>query len=152
MATKFNMKDPNPGAWFKFDEDDPGSGRIRIRSLNIHQRNEIRKQCCKPKVDYHKGARFTYDDINEDLFSRLLWDYCLAEWTGLEDDDGDPIPCNTDTKADLMMKNPNFALFVNDCLEKLNEDDSVAREIEEKNLLPGSKDSGKNQTVKSAGK
>ncbi len=52
MGTKFSLKDPNPGVWFLFDEKDPGSGRICIRTLNPAKGQEIEKLTSKEKWEW----------------------------------------------------------------------------------------------------
>jgi len=151
MATVFSIKDPNPGVWFKFDESDPESGEIRIRAMNNEQRKVLQKACNKKRVEYKHGQRFEVIDSKDDKFSEMLWDYCIVEWNGLEDDEGGPILCGPETKAALMQKNVGFSQFVGKCLEPLSEEeeDRVARI--EKNLSPGPKDSKKSPRAKGAG-
>jgi hypothetical protein len=150
MATVFSIKDPNPGVWFKFDEDDPESGEIKLRAANTAKLDEIDKLSLKRRVEYVKGQRFEVYDKNEDLHSELLWDYVIVEWDKLEDEDQKPIPCNTETKLKLMRENIGFSLFVSNCLNKLKELDKSRVSVLEKNSRPGLKDSGKSQAVKSA--
>ncbi len=111
MATKFSLTDPNPGVWFKFDEDDATSGEIRIRVLNALKREEIQKACVKTKDIYKNGQRYVTSDTNDALFSEMLWDYSIVEWNGLEDDVGNALVCNTETKVKLMRENVGFSLF-----------------------------------------
>jgi len=150
MATIFSIKDPNPGVWFKFDETDPDSGEIRIRAMNNEQRKILQKSCNRSRVEYKHGQRFEVVDVNEDKFSEMLWDYCIVEWNRLESDDGTPLECDVETKAELMQKNVGFAQFVGKCLEILGEqeEDRVARI--QKNLSSGPKGSKKSQTAKGA--
>lgn len=122
MATQFALKDPNPGAWFSFDDEDENAGRIRVRVLNDAQRTEIRKQVDTKRVEYKHGQRFPVVDRNEDLYSRLLWDHAIVEWEGLEDEEGNPIECTTENKVKLMQENIGFALFVGQCMERVIED------------------------------
>lgn len=149
MATIFSVKDPNPGVYFKFDENDPDSGEIRIRAVNAAKRTEIQKKCVKKKIEYKHGQRFEYQDTNDDLFSELLWDYSIMEWNNLEDEEGVKIPCNKEMKLFLMQNNVGFAQFVSQCLEKLNEEEESRVAKLEKNSLTGLKDSSKSQTAKS---
>lgn len=150
MATVFSTKDPNPGVWFKFDENDPESGEIRIRVMNNKSRKLLEKECVKKKVEHNRHGRFAYDEPDEDKFSRMLWDYCIVEWNNLEDDDGNLIVCTTEKKTELMQENVGFASFVGACLEILakEEEDRVARIG--KNSLSGPKGSKKSQAVKGA--
>lgn len=150
MATVFSTKDPNPGVWFVFDEKDPDTGRIRIRSINREQLDEIRKKCVKKKVEYKHGQRFEYVETNEDLHSRMWWDYIIAEWEKLEDDDGTPLECDTDTKVFLMKNNVGFAAFVNQCFEKLNDEEENRVARLKKTSSNGSSESETSQTVESA--
>jgi hypothetical protein len=150
MATKFSLKDPNPGVWFKFDSEDPDSGEIAIRAVNQRKRREIQRQCVKNRVEYKHGQRFEVQDTNDDLFSDLLWDYIIVDWIKLEDEDGKPIVCTTENKLRLMSEDVGFQQFVNACLVKLNEDFEDRVETIEKNSLSGSSVSKKNQTARSA--
>lgn len=148
MATVFSTKDPNPGVWFKFDEDDPNSGEIRIRALNQEKRSEIQKKCNKKKVEYKHGQRFEYTDVKDELFSEMLWDYSIAEWNGLVDDDGTELVCDVETKVNLMQQNVGFAKFVSECLDQLNEDEENRVAIVKKTSLTGSPELKKSPPVK----
>ena len=150
MATKFSVKDPNPGVWFKFDENDPDSGEIRIRVINSSKRQEIQKACNKKRVEYKHGQRFEVQDTNENLFSEMLWDYSIMEWNALEDDDGKPIVCDTEMKVFLMQNNIGFAQFVGRCLEILNEEEESRVATIEKNSLSGLSESKKSRTAQPA--
>lgn len=150
MSTVFSLKDPNPGIWFKFDETDPESGEISIRAVNQAKRKEIHNATVKRKVEYKHGQRFEYQDADDDLFSEMLWDYVIADWTGLEDDDGKPIPCTKENKIFLMMNNVGFATFLGQCMETVNQDIEERMGAAEKNLLRGSKGSRKNRPAKDA--
>ena len=121
MATVFSIKDPNPGAWFKFNDDDPESGEIRVRAVNQTKRAEIQKKCVKHKTEYKNGQRFEYTDTNDEMFSEMLWDYTIVEWNNLEDDDGATLVCDKETKLKLMYENVGFSQFVSNCLSILNE-------------------------------
>jgi len=150
MATKFSLTDPNPGVWFKFDEFDPTSGEIRIRVLNALKREEIQKTCVKTRDIYKNGQRYAASETNDALFSEMLWDYSIVEWTGLEDDVGNPLPCDTETKVKLMRENVGFSLFVSRCLEKLNDEEENRVAKIEKNFSSGSNDLKKSPSVRSA--
>jgi hypothetical protein len=150
MATKFNIKDPNPGVWFKFDDQDPESGSISIRVANDTIIRKIDKACSKTRVEYKNGQRFEVRETNDDLYSEMLWDYVIPDWSGLEDDEGKPLECTTENKLFLMRNNPGFSLFVQKCLEKLKDMQENLTEYLEKNLLPGLNESGKSRAVKPA--
>lgn len=150
MATVFSTKDPNPGAWFTFDETDPESGRIQVRVCNQEKRREIQKKCVKRKVEYKHGQRFEYHDTDDDLHSEMLWDYSIVAWEKLEDDDGKPHVCDTETKMFLMRNNVGFAQFVGQCIEKLNDEEENRVARLKKTSLTESSGSKKSPTVKPA--
>ena len=150
MATKFSLKDPNPGVWFKFNDEDPESGEICIRPVNAEKRAEIQKRTVKRKVEYKHGQRFEYVETDDDKFSEMLWDYVISDWTRLEDDDGKPIQCNTENKLFLMMNNVGFSQFVAVCTEKVNKGIEERFKATEKNSLSGSSDSLRSRPAKSA--
>lgn len=128
MATQFSLKDPNPGIWFSFDENDPDAGRIRIRPLNSDALRTIRKKATKREIEYKGAYRHEYEKTDEDLFSKLVWDYVIVEWERLADDDGAPIQCTAETKSFLMLNNIGFAAFV---AEKREAAEKAAAEIAE---------------------
>ena len=154
MATTFNMSNPNPGFWFKFNPDDPESGEISLRPQNAEQRNKTRKKAVKDRVEYKQGQRFEVQDVDDDLFSELVWDYSIVAWSGLIDDKGIPIECTTENKVFLMRNHIGFARFVAEKLGELSEGYAERLELENKNLSKGSSASGTriSQTAKHAGK
>lgn len=142
MGTKLSMSNPNPGVWFQFDENDPESGEVAIRPLNPAKREEIRKKAVKKRVEYKHGQRFEVEDVNDDLFSELMWDYSITGWNGLVDDDGKPIECTSENKVFLMKNHVGFARFIGDKMEKLAEEYEGRMSVENENLSHGSAGSG----------
>lgn len=142
MGTKLSMTDPNPGIWFKFDDNDPESGEVAIRPLNPAKREEIRKRCVKRRVEYKHGQRFEVDDVNDDLYSELLWDYSITGWNGLVDDDDKEIPCTAENKVYLMKNHVGFARFIGDKMERLAEEYEGRMSVANENLSKGSGGSG----------
>lgn len=154
MATTFNMTDPNPGIWFKFNPDDPNSGEISLRPQNAEQRAKTRKKAIKNRVEYKQDQRFEVQDIDDDLFSELVWDYSIADWFGLVDDKGKVIECTTENKIFLMRNHVGFSRFVAEKLGEITEGYSKRLELENENLSKGSYASGTrtSRTAKSAEK
>lgn len=150
MGTVFNIKEPNPGVWFKFDEDDPESGEIAIRAVNQSKRAEIQRKSVKNRVEYKHGQRFQFTDTDEELFSQLLWTYTIVDWNGLEDEDGKPIPCTDENKLFLMQNNVGFSQFVGTCIEKMNELNEDRVKTVAADLSKGSQGSKKSRHVKDA--
>lgn len=119
---KFNLKDPNPGAWFDLVEGKPEEGRICLRQLNHDAARALEKQTTKRQVEYKKGQRFEYTDSDPDLYTELLWDYCILDWQGIEDEKGKPIPCTRENKVVLMRGSLEFQRMVAEGLDRLSAD------------------------------
>ena len=127
---KFDLKNLNPGAFFPFDE---GEGGVTIRVANAKILEEIDKKCTKKKVEYKRGQRFETIDDDQKLRSELLWDYVIIDWEGVEDIEGNEIPCNKDNKILLMKESVKFSSFIGKCVEKLSDDEAEYAEDQEKN-------------------
>ena len=138
MSTKFNMSNPNPGIWFQFDEDNPESGEISLRPLNSAKREEIRKKTIKSREKFKHGQRFVIEDTNDELFSEMLWDYSIVDWSGRVDDDGKPIECTTENKLFLMRNHIGFSMFVSEKMVDLAEQYESRISLENENLSKGS--------------
>ncbi len=152
MGTKFSIKDPNPGIWFSFDDEDPNSGRIAIRPVTAARVDEITKRCHKKKVEYKHGQRFDVVDTNEEKAREMLWDYVIADWENLEDDEGKPIDCTVENKVFLMMNHVGFQTFVHEKREEANEIAEDLKRDSEKNSLSGLSDLKKSRHAKPADK
>ena len=131
---KFNMKDLNPGAWFKFEPDNPESGKIKLRVLTSGKLAEVRDKTVKTEVEYRGEHRYEYPNMDNAARDRIIWDYCIVDWEGLVDDEDAPIECTTENKIKLMNDHIGFSMFVEQCLEKLNKQNEIRAEYLEKNL------------------
>jgi len=129
MAT-FNLDDLNPGVEFEYEE---GGAKITLRVCAGDDYKVIRKQTTKKKVEFKNNQRHEYEVVDDDLQSRLLWDFCIVDWEGFFDVDGKTIPCNIDTKNLLMGKSLDFSKFVLDKIQELTETQEKTKEDEEKN-------------------
>lgn len=130
---KFNMKDLNPGTWFKFNEDDPESGSICLRVLNAGKLAEIRDKTIKTEVEYRGENRYEYQKMDNAGRDNIIWDYCIVDWRDLVDDEENPIECTTENKIKLMNGHVGFSTFVESCMERLNKLNEVHSEYLEKN-------------------
>lgn len=125
----FNLEDLNPGVLFDME----GGGKVRLRVCAGDDFRNIRKQTLKKKVEYKNGQRHSYEEIDEDLENKLLWDFCIIDWENFFDGSGNPIPCTKENKVLLMGKSIKFSRFVLDSLNKLAEINSEQAEAESKN-------------------
>ncbi len=67
------------------------------------------------------------------LRTRLIYDYCIMEWTGLLDADGKDIPCNIETKEIIALDFPHIAEYLIKCLAKVDKLEAKRMEEAEKN-------------------
>jgi len=114
MAIVFNTADLNPGKWFDIGE----GASVCLRVSTNTKLRQITKQSEK------KGKQ------DPEVFERLLWDYCILDWQGLQDADGVEIECTPDNKALLMGGAPDFAQFVAERLAELREAKLSDRDLE----------------------
>ena len=106
---------------FYFDESNKKAGYVELRIMNAEILKSINKRTIKKRIEYKRGQRFEVEDINEDLQSELVWDYCITDWNNLVDDKGKAVPCNKENKIMYMTKAPKFMVFVNKCMSELED-------------------------------
>jgi hypothetical protein len=148
MATVIDFDDLNPGAKFTFKEEksDKKSKKegkiiswVKVRAYTNEALEDIRRECVKQEVEYKKAAKFgtlqriEYTQTDDQRMKRLLWDYVIVEWGGFSDKQGKEILCTTENKEKFMLQWPEFAAFVDKCLEKLTPDVNEAIKESEKN-------------------
>ena len=144
---KFDLDNLNPGTRFDFPDSDAW---VCLRTCAGDDLKAIHKQTRKKKIEYRRGQRFEYQEINEGLESRLLWDFCIMDWGGLFDKHAKPIACNTEMKVLLMGKSVVFSSFVVECLDKLNQAEARDEEKREKNSSSSQNGSKKSQAARAA--
>jgi len=130
--TILNLEESS-GSWFEMD----GGGRVELRTLSYDSLKKINKQSTRKRVDFKKvegtPGRFEYEEVNEDLQNELFWDHCIVSWENLFDSKEKEILCTKENKVLLMTKSAQFAKFVADSLQTLNEDEVTQAEVAEKN-------------------
>jgi len=126
----FDLSELNPGAWFKMENSD---AEVCVRICAGDDYKVIRKQTVKEKVEYRQGQRFVFEETNQDLQNELTWDFCITDWKGFYNKEGNPIPCTKEMKILLMGKSIIFSSFVTKCLSKLAETVDELKEEELKN-------------------
>lgn len=129
---KFNIQELNPGCWFNFT-DNPDEGSICLRVCDGDTLKAIFKATSKSRVTYKDRQRYEYEDVDPDLRSVMIWDYCIVDWKGLMDSDDNPIPCTKENKILLMGKSVTFATFVSEKINELNDLNKVHEEELAKN-------------------
>jgi len=130
---KFDLAELNPGVFFSFDENEDGEGGVTIRLANGKTLDEINKACIKKKVEFRRGQRHEVIIDNDELRSKMLWEYVIIDWKGLYDQDGKEIPCTKENKVMLMQGSVKFSSFIGNCVEKLTEETEAYEGNLEKN-------------------
>ena len=135
----------NPGVWFDLPDDEPeadeGKSRICLRVCNAEILETINDQTIKKREVFKKGQFHDRVEVDEKLRNRLLWDYSIVDWVGIQDENGVDIPCDTDTKVALMTGSPVFVQIVSERLDVLRERNEELARVSEKNLSSTSNDS-----------
>jgi len=134
MSFKVNIENPNPGVFFAW----PGSkaedkGGITLRVLNNKELTRIDKLTNTKKKKFRGSMQYEDITVDEDLRDELIWDYCIVDWTELEDNKGKTILCDLKNKKKLMNENLRFSMFVGECLDKLSEYETAHQEDAIKN-------------------
>jgi len=125
----------NPGVPFTME----GGGIIYLRVCAGDDLREIRKKSVKKNKEYKRVdgnlQRLTYEEVDEDLQSQLIWDFCIVNWENLFSDaeKTKPIPCTSENKQKLMGKSLVFSKFVGESLQTLRGEEEVKAEEVEKN-------------------
>ncbi len=122
----------NPGTWFYFDDKDHSQGRVCLRTCPAAELKKIRKATHKISYKFRHGQRFESVDVDELLEDKLLWDYCIVDWEGVNNN-GQALECTPEIKSALMGGVPAFASFVTSALTELGSLDALAQEEAEKN-------------------
>lgn len=132
---KINFSDLNPPMWFYFDDDDPESGRVLIKSLSPKEGEQLMKECSKKMPpEYRGGHRYEIPDkLDEKKYNRMLWDAVILDWENLVDEKDEPIPCTADNKLRLMYEAPFFLEFITKNLKIMDANRDQRMEQVEKN-------------------
>jgi hypothetical protein len=136
---RVNLDDLNPPAWFDHPNSDDDA-RICLRVASASDLEKIQKKTIKKRVEYKRGQRFEVERVDEELQTALTWQWCIVDWEGLYDHNGDSIPCTDEHKVLLMLNAPQFSKWVIDCLDILNDDNVKREESAEKNFLNSQND------------
>jgi hypothetical protein len=126
----FDLDALNPGTWFNYKGSKDAKVCLRVCAGDDYK--EIRKTCSKKGVEYEKGVRYSYEEMDSEAFNEKLWDFCIIDWVGFADKNGNRIECTKENKILLMGKSVAFSEFVADRLERLRKIETEEKETEEK--------------------
>jgi len=127
-----DFKSDVKGIWFYFDKDNHDLASVCLRKATFSDYDEIRNLTVTPgKNDYHKGARYETEEINEKLQRKLSFRKAIVDWKGISLN-GKVLDCTDDNK-DKMMEFPDFRDFVGDCIIELSESNKTLEAARLKN-------------------
>lgn len=143
-----NFSSANKGTWFYYDPADESLGGVSFREITIDEQQRIENITVKTRKKFRRGV--SYDDVktDEELASKLRWDFCIVDWTETQLD-GQDLDCTCDNKV-KMMKVTDFVKFAVDSLSDLVEMNATLKEAQLGNLPSSSEDNLKNRTAKLA--
>ena len=126
-----NFETKNEGQWFVFNEDNPDQGGICLRILSSDEYEKIEKLTTSKKRKFSHGVAYDDVKVDENLASRMRWDYCIVDWKNVSIDN-ELVECNKANKMRLV-KSLAAMKFISDALEILNEETDVTKEALLKN-------------------
>jgi hypothetical protein len=130
---RFDLSGEGQGEWFRFFcstvkengdvvflEPEADAGRVRLRIADTGVIEGIRAQTRKTVKEFVHNPRtrgmerVEYEDQTPEQKKKemeLIWDHAIMEWEGIQDKNGNEIPCTVENKLKLMNV-PQFARFV----------------------------------------
>lgn len=129
----FDMDNLNPATIFYFNDDKPKEGGIEMRLCDGQALIDIDKKTIKPKVEYKKGQRFEYNEVNDRKREEMIWDFSIVGLPGVKDKDGKAIEPTIGNKVKLMRESSFFAQKYVEFAGKLNEIQTKQTKAVEKN-------------------
>ena len=136
---------PEKERWF----DVPGGGKVQFRPIPPMEYRKMAKRCTTQKIDFKKvegtPARLPYDSVDEDLMTRLFWDYAIVSWDEFSFRHPEtkelilctPKTCIADNKVILITCSSKFVAFANESMKTLADDDKVQKVKEQENFPSG---------------
>lgn len=129
---KFDLNDLNPGTWFDIED-----ARICLRVCAGKDLDVIHKKTRRRQIEYKRGQRFEWEEIDNDKEFKLVNDFIIMDWENICDATGVALDCNPKNKNKLLRESPMFSGFIANCLERLNADIGLEKEEAEKNSSSG---------------
>lgn len=102
---------------------------ITVRILSTEEIVELRKQHTRTKSVMGEVT----EDFNQRAYSVEFWDRVIVAWTGLEDDNGNAIPCNRGNKHRVVNQYGEIVVLINDAIEAERKRTITLNEEAEKN-------------------
>jgi hypothetical protein len=137
MATQFDVENLNPGTRFQYGDDEDTWVELRVCTGDDFRKiiKATTKKVAEVKVIGGRAHRITWDETKEQEQNEMIWDYCIINWGGFVDKQGDPIPCTFENKKLFMGGSVKFSAFIANKLEVLRklEGDIGSEEEDEKN-------------------
>jgi len=133
----FFKKKRSDGVWFDY----PAGGRVKLCLPSVDDYVRVKSECTehRPFVWEQEGKNpkvLDHEVTDENKSMRMINDISIKDWEDFFYDEAkeDPIPCNIDTKNDLMRdEDPTFREFVKGKMELLEKAAKEEREKREKN-------------------
>jgi hypothetical protein len=140
-----NFKSENQGTWFFYNPKKEKDGGVCLRELSTDEHTRIEKITTRKRKKFKGGQPYDDVQVDEELASKLRWDYCIVDWSKTELD-GQELECNSDNKV-KMMKVIDFVKFVVNNLDTLVDSNKSLEEARVKNFGPSSSGDRASQTV-----
>lgn len=90
-----------------------GDATITARIIPMQQATELRRKHTRSKNVL--GA--VSDDFDQKSYAVDFWDATIVDWSGIQDEDGTPIPCIRANKYEMVSRYAEIALRINADIE-----------------------------------
>ena len=123
MGLSLVMSEKKP-VWVEYELFDDNGNKIAeaeflVKSLSVSEVNKITKACTvrekKALVEKGKKRYEIVEDIDNVEFLQRMFDAACVDWKGLDDENGNPIECNSENKRFIANNYPDIANF---CIEE----------------------------------
>jgi len=120
-------------AWVEY-ENEKVRCKFKLRALDRRAIQELRKKAIKKKYIATPAGRQVVEDVDDELFDSLVFDYIIVDWEDIIDDEGKKLPCTKENKLMVVNSVPNLSNWLLDEAMALFETLSRQKEEELKNL------------------
>jgi len=105
---KINFDAIGEGVWVEWKD----GVRVKIRPLPVSKTTELQKKATTKKMEFVAGRRQVVETVDDEQFNDLLQEWLLEDWSGWDDQNDEPIPCNPKTIKAILDYFHEFRLFV----------------------------------------
>jgi Na+-transporting NADH:ubiquinone oxidoreductase subunit NqrF len=112
------------GRWFTFGDS---GARFKVRNVTTSILRDLRKKASTITMEFKNGKRSRVENINDELFEKLIQEYILEDWEGLGNEHGDVLKV-TDENKQMIFNNLELSMFIWECSKSLEIEEEAKTE------------------------